>query len=283
MPQDVEWTRSTPWRQGHVLTSEAATHFGLAHHSHPDDTVVLVISHDCDVANANMDAEPDIEVIVGRTVANAEGNFTWGKTPKTLHLEVARDGVVTVVELQSRRKHVLPKTQLATFTPNVAYTLSPVGRSALRSWLGSRYNRAAFPDTFNRRLEATKFDKRLAKVLSGHGELISFVYFELSGAEQQELPDGTPYELTIVVVYPPGSAPDESADAADKVVEEIEKAAAERLFDKDKKPSDLVRLKSCFALSEQDITVSQARLLMHWRLEHMTLKADDVEPGPMNF
>lgn len=284
MPQAApEWTRDTPWRQGHALSSEAAAAFGLEHHSHPGDTLVIVISHDCDLANDNLEVEPEVEAIVGRAIPKPDGNFAWGKTPKTLHLEVACDGAQAFVELQARRKVALPKAELAAFAPREDFALEPTGLAVLRSWLGSRYNRAAFPDAFNRRLEATGFAKRLAKILAAHGELISFVYFDLAGGDQQELPDGMPYELTIVLVYQPGDEPLDTADAVDDVADKVSEAAEEKLSGQSGQPAELVNFKSCFAVSEQDIPVSRARLLMHWRLEHVTLKADDDDLAPVQF
>lgn len=284
MPQAApEWTRDTPWRQGHALSSEAAAALGLVHHSHPEDTLVVVISHDCDLANANLEVEPDVEVIVGRRIAEPTGSFLWGKAPKTLHLEVACDDEQAFVELQCRRKLILPKSRLAAWAPRENFALDTIGLAVLRSWLASRYNRAAFPDAFNKRLEKTDFDKRLAKLLAAHGELISFVYFDLAELSQQELPDGIPYELTVVLVYPPGDEPLDTADAVDEVVEKVEKLGQLRLSGKDGQPSELVQFKACFALSEQDITISRARHLMQWRLEHVTLKSEDDEPAPVNL
>ena len=41
----------------------------------------------------------------------------------------------------------------------------------------------------------------------------------------------------------------------------------------------LVALKGCISISEDDLPVSKARLLTQWRLEYMTLKADDDQVG----
>lgn len=59
-----EWTRETTWRQGRVLGVDAASAAGLACES---DVCVLVISHDCDLAIHDLDIEPNVEVIVGRS------------------------------------------------------------------------------------------------------------------------------------------------------------------------------------------------------------------------
>ncbi len=51
-----------PWRQGHVLTVQSARQLGLIHPEADDDPVVLMVSHDCDLA-APVEIEPECEVI----------------------------------------------------------------------------------------------------------------------------------------------------------------------------------------------------------------------------
>ena len=41
-----------------------------------------------------------------------------------------------------------------------------------------------------------------------------------------------------------------------------------------------IRLKTCFAMSEDDLPVSKARVLMQWRLEYLSLRAEADQAGP---
>ena len=86
-----QWSRETPWRQGHVLCAKARVALELRH-ADADATCVVVISHDCDLASDDLDAEPHVEVIIGRVVSAPNGNFSWGKAPRTLHLPMQRNG-----------------------------------------------------------------------------------------------------------------------------------------------------------------------------------------------
>jgi hypothetical protein len=187
-----------------------------------------------------------------------------------------RNGAVVIVELVTTRKRLVPKSTLAGFEPDGAFALDGKGLGVLRSWLSSRYNRAAFPDEFVRRMDKTGVSKRLAKKLEPHGALISFVYFTLDGGQTLERPDGEPYELSIVLVYPPGDDAEASADVADELAEAVKEDCETKLQDKKQ-----IIIKSCIAISEDDLPVSRARVLTHWRLEHMTLKADGNHPGPI--
>ena len=269
------WTRETNWRQGHLFSPEAIAYFGLSHATEPAATCVVVISHDCDLANDNLNAEPDVEIIVGRIVATASGNFTWGKAPRTLHYTLNCDGAPVHVELVSTCKRVLPKSELARFEPDSALRCDAKTLAIIRSWLSSRYNRAAFPDEFVNRMKDTKADAKLADALKNYGNHISFVYFDLDDGQCIEHAQDDPYKLRIFLVFNPGNDAEAAADAADKAAEKVEEVVSARLSAR-----TAIVLEACMPISEDDITVSQARTLTQWRLEYMTLKVDYERLGP---
>lgn len=271
------WSRDTSWRQGSVLPEAAAQHFGLSNAVDAAATCVVVISHDCDLANSNLDAEPEVEVLVGRLVPNENGNFTWGKAPRTLHYAVTRDGVPAFIELVNTSKRPILKSALVKFDRDPSYSLDGKALAVLRSWLGSRYNRAAFPDSFVNRMKELKVDTKLAKALEKQGELVSFVYFDVDSGKNVERGKDDPYQLSVILVFAPGRDAGISAEAADELAGKVERDIQTRL----QGHSTEIVLKSCFAISEDDLTVSRARLLTQWRLEYMTLKADDEQPSPL--
>ena len=273
------WTRDTPWRQGHLLTAEAIEALGLAHPETPDSTCVVVISHDCDLANDALQNEPDVEVIVGRHLPQGDGNYFWARAPRTLHVDVLRADNPAVVELVATAKALVPKEALAAFAPDTAYSFPGKSLSALRSWLGVRYNRAAFPDPFVDRLSQLKVDKRLQKLIEPVGNLLSAVYFDVDGSQEVDHSDGSPYDLKIVLAYPPGDDPEHTADEVEKLEAAIEDLFSKKHFDQATGKWNGIALKGCMSISEDDLTVSKARLLTQWRLEYMTLKADEEQPG----
>lgn len=274
--QRPQWTRDTNWRQGHVLPQAAVAHFGLTNAADPDSTCALVITHDCDLANESLAAEPYVEVIVGRTVAAANGNFSWGKAPRTLHFPVQREGAPATVELVATEKVTLHKAELASFEPDPRFSLDGQTLAVLRSWLSARYNRAAFADAFVTRMKETKADVKLVKALEDHGKNVSFTYFDVDNGQCVERAEGAPYSLKVVLVFNPGDDPDAAADAAEEAAAAVEKALRGRLPE----GGTSIRLDACFAISEDDISVSQARVLNHWRLEYMTHRAEEEQLGP---
>ncbi len=275
----ANWTRDTPWRQGHVLTADAIQALGLSHPETPDSTCVVVISHDCDLANDALQIEPDVEVIVGRHLPKGDGNYFWAKAPRTLHVDVLQNETAAVVELVATAKRFISKQALAAFSPDAAYSFPGKSLSALRSWLGIRYNRAAFPDPFVDRLSQSKVDKRLAKIIEPVGNLLSAVYFDVDGGQEIDHSDGSPYELKIVLAYPPGDDPEQAADEVEKLEADIQDLFSKKHFDQATGKWNGVALKQCMSISEDDLRVSRARLLTQWRLEYMTLKADEEQPG----
>ncbi len=273
------WTRDTPWRQGSVLSADAIQALGLAHPDAPDAICVVVISHDCDLANDDLQIEPDVEVIIGCHPPKADGNYFWAKAPRTLHLDVLRCGDSATVELIATAKCLVPKQALAAFAPDATYSFPGKSLSALRSWLGVRYNRAAFPDPFVSRLSKSKVDKGLAKLIEPMGNLLSAVYFDVDGGKEIDHSDGSAYDLKIVLAYPPGEDPEQTADEVEKLEASIDALFSKKHFDPATGKWNGIALKDCMSISEDDLTVSKARLLTQWRLEYMTLKADEEQPG----
>lgn len=278
---EATWTRETPWRQGHLLTPEAALAFGFSHPESPDSTCVVVISHDCDLANDTLPIEPDVEVIVGRRVQKGDGNYFWAKAPRTLHIDTVHNGSGAVIELVATAKGAIPKKELASFKPDTSYALPGKSLSALRAWLSVRYNRTAFPDTFVIRLSQFKVDKRLARIIEPVGNLLSAVYFDVDGGQEMDRSDGSPYELKIVLLYPPGDDPEQVADDIEKIEIAVTTLFEEKHFDQGTGKWNGIALKQCMSISEDDLPVSKARLLNQWRLEYMTIKANEEQVGPL--
>lgn len=274
----VTWTRKTPWRQGHVLPVDAVKELGLVHPIGLESTCVVVVSHACDLVNDSLQLEPNVEVIVGCVLNRPiDGNFSWAKSPRTLHIELTRDGEVVPIELVATFKSLVSKETLAAFVPDTAWSMSGQSLSTLRSWLAVRYNRVAFPDPFVDRLSDSKVKNGLAKLIAPIHKNLSAVYFDVDNGQELDHSDGSAYDLKVVLVYPPGEDPEEAANEIDDLVANVEELFAKRLYDKEAERWNGVHLKSCMAISEDDLPVSRTKLLNEWRYEHMTLKDEGNE------
>lgn len=268
-----KWARETPWRQGSLFTEAAIKHFGISPSIDKEDICAVVISHDCDLANDNLEVESCVEFIIGRFV-KANGTYKWGKAPRTLHYPILLGKDERYIEIISTQKSTIHKDKLAQFEPDDRYTMDGSSLATLRSWLASRYNRAAFPDAFVTRMQKTKAEEKLSKSME-KGEFISFIYFNLDDGNNVERIDGDPYQLSIVLVFPPGDDPSESAKKAEDLAVEVYDKVSARL-----NSATDISLMSVFAISEDELPVSQAKLLTRWSLEHMTLRSNTDQPRP---
>ena len=126
----------------------------------------------------------------------------------------------------------------------------------------------------------SKTDKALAKLVEPQGALVSAIFFDVDGGQELDRSDGSAYELSVVLAYAPGADPDKAADAVEALETAVEKMFAEKHFDKAAAQWKDITLKGCLAISEDDLPVSKAKLLTQWRLEYMTLRAEEPQPAP---
>lgn len=261
------------WRQGHLLTAEAAVALGFRHVVNPEQTMVVVVSHDCDLAQES-EFEPVVEVIVGQVIEKLDGNCTHAKTPRKLHIEFDGD-LPCFAEFEATAKLSVKKEELTDFIPRIDLRLSPENHSTLQFWLASRYRRSAFPDEFERRLkDETKLAKKISKALEVHGSHISGIFFDVDeGMDATRNGPGDTYMLDIYILHL--AEPDfiASEAAAQKAASVIESAFRDKLY----KPTNTwqhIELRACEVVSESVLTYQHFKQLKRWRMEHISLGSD---------
>lgn len=273
----AEWNRDTPWRQGHLLGSDAVAALGLRYSVEPEQTLVIVASHDCDLTQ-HPDGEPGVEVVVGRLLADKDGTYAHAKSARKLHIEFAGTFAFWG-EFEATAKVTLDKWLLNEFKPRTDATLSPEDQATFQMWLASRYRRSAFPDEFERRLtRETKLHDKIAGAVKPHGELISGVFFDVDGGVEVTRvgPDDT-YTLDITILHRAEPDFDAAVKAADAIAKAIEKTFKDKLF-APTKTWQHIELRSCEPLSESVLTYQVFKQLKRWRLDHISLAADPQQP-----
>lgn len=267
----------TVWRQGYVLSEDTAAALGLESPSGAGATVVVVITHDCDIASG-LEREPQVEVIVGSRIA-ALGADTNAKTARRLHIEFRTEGAEAPVELLATDKRYLPKADLLAASPRAEWSLAPESLVTLQQWLAARYRRAAFADEFESRLKARpgQVDRKLAKALGVAGVHVLACFFDVDGGEEVVRRDPADvYSLRITLLYDSTQDEPTAFAATQRAVEAIE-AAFEKAFLVDSRWQN-VQLLSCDAMSDSVMTVAYSRMLKRWRLDHMSLADDPQQP-----
>jgi hypothetical protein len=266
------WDDSAPWRQGHIVPPEAMAALGLAHPETPESTVALVISHDCDLAQPPA-SEPFVEIIVGRYIDNANGNFTHAKSTRILHLTATAGAEKKTIEIASTAKRNLEKPFLANFSPHPAILISPDERSIVQRWLAARYHRSAFADEFNRRLKTSGIEDDLRKILKQSGEHLIAIFFDMDqGAEIERAAPEDTYDLLITLVFNTGNDPAIAEAAAQEAADKISTAFRKRCFKSGVWQN--IELQSCEVMSDEAITLRQSMLAKAWRLDDLSLKSE---------
>lgn len=273
----AEWTRTTPWRQGHLLTKEAIKAIGLTHPQFPDETMVIVASHDCDITYSP-DREPQVEVVVGHRISTVDGNNTNAKSPRTLHIEF--EGAESILgEFVITEKKSISKDVLAAFEPAADARLSPSGLRILQRWLASRYRRSAFPDEFERRLKESGLAEKIARAVKPSSMMIHAVYFEVD--EGREIAHSGPddvYALDIILLYASEPDPQAAEAVANEVKGKIEQAFKAKLFHTESGKWQSIELKYIDAISDEAMSVRLSQRFKMWRLDHISMGADPQHP-----
>lgn len=272
----ADWDRDTPWRQGNLLGTDAVEALKLCHPESQEKTLVVVATHDCDLAQ-HPDAEPRIEVVVGR-LTDKEGNYAHAKSARRLHVEFS--GAASFwAEFDAIAKVSIAKTDLLPFLPRTDAHLTPENHATFQMWLASRYRRSAFPDEFERRLtQETKLAEKIAKAVKPHGDLIAGVFLDVDeGEDVTRNGAADTYTLDITILHtaePDFMAAEKAATAAAK---SIETAFKEKLFVPTKTWKH-IELRSCEAVSESVMSYLEFKRLKRWRLDYISLAADPQQP-----
>ncbi|ERS87949.1 hypothetical protein [Halomonas sp. PBN3] len=256
-----------PWAQGSVIAAEDMQALGLVEEGR---WWGVVITHDCDLANDNLELEPAVEVIVAQTVSSPDGNHRYAKNARKLHLDWEGGVEPWCLELLATRRCHVDKATLAGFEPAPGATLSPAGRRILQSWLAARYRRQALPDSLVERLR--KVFARLEK--RGKGNAGSVVGYWLSFEPADELPPAEPYDLNISIVYTI-----EDPFAEDTAVGIAEDLAARFEGLVRQAGAGPVVLGECAARSEEEFTLKDIREHVEFRLDYLSNRVypDGVE------
>lgn len=267
------WERDTPWRQGLVLPDDAAKALQLLGDA-ADGKVAIVVSHDCDLAQ-DPSVEPVVEIIVGRWIQTADGNFTYAKNARRLHLTFSGGTQPHTADLIASRKTSVLKVKFAEYEPVEAVRLSSLERTILQRWLAARYRRSAFPDEFDTRLERTGVRDRLGKILKPAGALIAAIYFDIDqGEDISRVGSDDPYTLAIYLLFSTETDPEAAEQAAEAAKLAINKAFRDKCFSKTSGKWNDIELIGCDAISDQAMTVQQAESFKRWSADHISLRAE---------
>jgi hypothetical protein len=183
------------WRQGSVVPRELLPPEDLSHEL-PAEAKLIAISHDCDIVNPSLDAEPWLEILVARPIDKLDGSLTQGKNPRKLHLSLDQDGSKQFYELDIHEKFRTKRGCLSGGIPDASLILDRLQIQQIARWVGKRYSRPSFPSAFDVRIPDA-IRKKIKKLLARDGADIKGIFL---GLTDDELEPGQHYEVVLRLV-----------------------------------------------------------------------------------
>lgn len=256
----IDDLRRHGWRQGAILpaASHAAIQIDL---SLNDSDCCIVASQSCDILCEDFTAEPYVDLVIARPISgSANGNYTFAKNARRLHLDVTVKGDVGVYEALASDRRTIRRQLLATHGPDIGRRLSPEAVEHVIQWLVSRYRRKAFPDEFNARTHEV-FDRKVKPRLQRLAQ-VTALYVALNSWE--ELQSGMDYKLSLLATMLRSQYADPALRAA------VEKGMGEiaNFF----RVCPGIDVDDFAVRSEADVTLDEVRHLARWHLDYITLR-----------
>jgi hypothetical protein len=257
----VCWQRNTEWKQFSIVSKDDLVKLGI---NAQDNSIGLIISHSCDIANTNLQAEPTLELLIG-TITNkkCDGSFSNGKNNRTLHVQLETAPLVCL-EVKMTAKIAIEKTQIAELAliPAPNYEINETNQRIIKRWLTTRYDRAAFPDTFNDLMREHDINKKIKRFLdkNSSNEIIGL----LLNYKEHLYDDHTQYELTILVLYSTIDDPQKNKLVAQTVSDQIKKIFTQSMPEENFTNKDCILLKNVLSVSDETLTYKQAQLFERW-------------------
>jgi hypothetical protein len=187
------------WQQGSVLPAEVVIGIAdqvAAQNVSPEGLEhawVVVVSQDCDLVHGSYDAEPFVELVIGRPIDEVDAVKMHGRNPRLLHL-VGHAGADSVcLAFSVHEKVPVLRDALSDHDPCTLRRIDAGDVDMMAEWLAKRHTRAAFPDAFNDRLIPAH--KKIDKVLKKSGEFITGIFLALSSWD--ELPIESKYKVIL--------------------------------------------------------------------------------------
>lgn len=265
--------RDTDWRQGDLLTREAAAALGLVA-AVDEERRVIVITHDCDLPHGS---ELCVEVIVAKMVVKEDPQLSYAKNPRRLHL--AYEGINAaplILELRHGDRRSVPKGDFAERAVKDHSPALPIdAKRVLKQWLAARYGRPAFPNEFEERLRKGKVERKIAKILEPDAKYLVGLFFDLGEQRGTEAVEGEPYALSVSVVYDANEGGADARGAAERVAMQL-RELFENTYGKPDVATEIA-LDACEAVADTYLTLADLRRVDQWRLEYISLR--DGEQG----
>ena len=224
-----------------------------------EDSVLVTISHDCDITNESYDREPFAELLAGKLITDSErdGGLEWGKNSRALILPIPENPFGNVfIRFDATKRFCVPRRLLASHRP-ISDGLTSESIYLLSAWVAKRFVRRAFPDEFNRRI--AKATTKLRSQFKTKGDVLSGIYILVSDEEIED-----DYEIIIW-----GTMKDEVFDNPEQ------RRQATALIDQVGEKLDNcdgIVVNESQVIRESDFSLTDLRLMKRWDFDDLTMR-----------
>jgi hypothetical protein len=269
----AEHRNDTLWQQGFILNKSSSDKLGLLHPYAKDETIVVLVSHDCDLLE-DSETDPNCEVIIGRRIVAIDGLYANAKNPRRLHLRFSGGTEQILVELFAANKRFVKKDEILSEPIVEGVRLTQDEHFTLQSWLAARYHRPIFPDDFDRRLKArpSEIHKKIANTIKGTGTDIAAILFDVDLGEDLHHDADDPYSLEILLVYNVSEDPSRALETAKKAASLIRGLFRQYYFSNGKWKN--IELRDCLAVSADAISLHRFRCAKPWHFDYLEILAE---------
>lgn len=165
-----------------------------------NQSVALILTHDCSISGELIEKEPYIEVVCGKIISSRDGRLTHGKNPRKLHIQIEHNGESKWLEINICHREFLSKQCFDGQEKSSEWSLSEESKELLKRWLAARYQAPAYPNQYEARLKTNKTNEKVEKILSRAGGNNIDGLFMILSPRDEELSEEHPYELELMLM-----------------------------------------------------------------------------------
>lgn len=255
---DAEQIRAKQWRQGCILLPEQLPAGTIASPLllEGGNRLLYVLTHDCDLVQADFAKEPYVEVLAIEPITAADGNLTHGKNSRLLDFTIG----VSAFRASCHDRFRIDRRLLTNLSPSEAHPVDSALCDLITGWISKRYIRPAFPDEFNIRLNQET--RAIRKYFKRYGHLFERIYIACN-PQLEELPGDEDYKLTVWLVLEDKDAGPSDVLKAQELVVQLEQIL---------NGCRGIEVLECLAVQESEITLAHLRVLSLWDFDDLTYR-----------
>ena len=265
-----ELVKQNGWRQGSFIALDALKDRVSTplKNDFDENLACVVLSHDCDVSHPSFDAEPFVEVLVGRIVDKEKKHIYYGRSTRSIQFPAVASGSEVLIEFSVHDIVQIPREHFQELQPVQDSFLKEDGVRELALWYARRYTRFGFPDALINRLK--KAEKKVREKLKKKQDLLSGLYIL---TQNEELAEDESYQLVVWGVVKKSIY--ESSELRKQAQETL------NLIEMKFSECDGIVVNEADLRSEEEVTLHDLRSMNRWDFDDLSVRSGeltDIEP-----